>query len=139
MSGEVHIKSSRDDLPFPGITWPVLDPVHSGLHMPIAADEPLDRKNTTTLHQLIHRLDALLMVLKTCKERQCTHPWETLFPEDILRYLGDALDPSFEDFFEREVSNVKFQMCEKGYNAESEGPMWDGKQVYGLVDEVAAE
>ena len=80
-----------------------------------------------TLKNLAHRLDALLMVLKTCKGRQCTHPWEALFPATQVATLADALDPRLDDFFEAKVSRVNFERCEKGYIAESEGPMWDGK------------
>ena len=89
--------------------------------------------------RLVDRLDALLMVLKTCKGRQCTHPWESLFPNEDVRSLLDTLDPSFDGFFEKRVEKVKFEKCEKGYIAESEGPVWDSSQVYGMFEEMAFE
>lgn len=79
------------------------------------------------------------MVLKTCVGRQCTHPWNSLFPSGGVHSLMDALEPEFDDFFREEVSRVKFDRCEKGYIAESEGAMWNEKQVYGMTDEMAYE
>ena len=51
--------------------------------------------------------------------------------------LADALDSAFDDFFESSVPWVHFEKCEKGYIAESEGPIWDGSRAYGMVDEMA--
>ncbi|KAK5087295.1 hypothetical protein LTR70_007238 [Exophiala xenobiotica] len=77
------------------------------------------------VQQLIHRLDALLMVLKTCKGRQCTHPWEQLHPTGDVSSLRDALAPHYDDFYEQEVVRVAFDQCEQAYVLESEGPMWE--------------
>ncbi|KAK5168216.1 uncharacterized protein LTR77_006785 [Saxophila tyrrhenica] len=92
-----------------------------------------------TVARLTLRLDALLLVLKTCSGRQCTHPWETLFPRGEVQSLADALDQRYEDFFETQVDTVQFEKCEKGYIAESEGPVWSGSQVYGMNHEMAFE
>lgn len=89
--------------------------------------------------RLVYRLDALLMVLKTCKGRQCTHPWETLFPDGQVGGLVDALNESFDAFFEFQVSKVRYEKCEKGYIPESEGPMWSNDQAYGMFHEMAFE
>lgn len=89
------------------------------------------------LSSLVHRLDSLLMVLKTCIGRQCTHPWESLFPSGEVTSLSDALDPRYDDFFAERVARVHFDQCERGYIAESEGPMWDEKYAYPMFDEVA--
>lgn len=94
-------------------------------------------QGTSTLSPLVHRLDALLMVLKTCSGRQCTHPWESLFPHGEVYSLSDALNPRYDTFFAKHVSRVRFDKCEKGYIAESEGPMWDDKQAYFMMDEMA--
>ena len=88
---------------------------------------------------VIPRLDALLMVLKTCSGRQCTHPWESLFPDGEIASLADAMDQKYNDFFETKVERVKFDQCEKGYITESEGPMWTGGQVFGMNHEMAFE
>lgn len=93
----------------------------------------------STLAPLIHRLDALLMVLKTCKGRQCTHPWETLFPEGNVKSLSDALDVEYDNYFNKELERVRFDRCEKGYIAESEGPMWKDQVAYFMTEETAYE
>jgi hypothetical protein len=51
----------------------------------------------------------------------------------------DALDESFDEFFETRIEKVKFESCEKGYIPESEGPVWDSNQVYGMFEEMAFE
>ena len=96
-------------------------------------------EESASLAQLVNRLDALLMVLKTCKGRQCTHPWELLFPTGNVKSLADARDPKFDSFFEESLEKVKFERCEKGYVAESEGPVWTSSQAYGMFDEVAID
>jgi arylsulfatase A-like enzyme len=95
--------------------------------------------NGVPLSRLVHRLDALLMVLKTCTGRRCTHPWATIFPSGEVENLMDALDESFDEFFETRIEKVKFESCEKGYIPESEGPVWDSNQVYGMFEEMAFE
>ncbi|KAK6388126.1 hypothetical protein LTR65_008134 [Meristemomyces frigidus] len=98
---------------------------------------PNNSTTTTSVHlsRLISRLDTLLVVLKTCKARECTHPWEVLHPAGDVRNLNDALSAEFNDFYEVQQERVYFTQCEKGYIAESEGPM--GARSYGMVDEVA--
>ncbi|KAK6421642.1 hypothetical protein LTR81_005482 [Elasticomyces elasticus] len=75
-----------------------------------------------SMRHLVARLDSLLMVLKTCKARECTHPWETLHPDGSVRDLHDALHSDFDDFYETQQQRIEFTKCEKGYIAESEGP-----------------
>lgn len=86
---------------------------------------------------LVNRLDALLLVLKTCKGQQCTRPWLSLFPGGEVNSLRDALDVKFDGFFESRVERVQFSKCEKGYIAESEGPVWDERQMYLMTEEMA--
>ena len=95
------------------------------------------RGASPTLAPLVNRLDALLMVLKTCKGRQCTHPWESLFPAGQVGSLSDALDPQYDDYFEHELERVRFDRCEKGYIIESEGPLWNAKFAYPMNEEMA--
>lgn len=94
-------------------------------------------QNGIEIERLVHRLDALLMVLKTCVGRQCTHPWEVLFSNGEVKNLYDAVAPEYDEFFETKVERVAFEKCEKGYIAESEGPVWNGSQVYGMVHEMS--
>ncbi|KAK4497361.1 hypothetical protein PRZ48_011812 [Zasmidium cellare] len=76
-----------------------------------------------SIHHILTRLDALLMVLKTCKVSACTHPWEVLHPKGDVTNLKEALHPDFDDFYEVQQQRVKFDKCEKGYILESEGPV----------------
>lgn len=63
------------------------------------------------------------MVLKTCKGRSCTHPWEVLHPAGDVGDLHDALDSRFDEFYEIHQERVRFTKCEKGYIPEGEGPV----------------
>lgn len=67
------------------------------------------------------RLDALLMVLKSCKGDTCIQPWRTLHPYGDVHSLLDALDDTFDAFYVRQV-RVQFGWCEHGYLLEAEGP-----------------
>lgn len=78
--------------------------------------------SSTSIHHLLSRLDALLLLLKSCQARSCTHPWESLHPSGDVNSLHDALDPSFDSFYHIEQEKVHFTRCEKGYIIESEGP-----------------
>lgn len=77
------------------------------------------------------------MVLKTCTGRQCTHPWESLFPSGEVKGLADALEQKYDNFFEQRVQRVRYSRCERGYIAESEGPMWNEKMAYPMTGEMA--
>ena len=73
------------------------------------------------LEQVVDRLDALMMVLKSCKGRTCVDPWSTIHPQGDVRSLTDALSPRFDAFYEQQPK-VGFSKCELGYIIESEGP-----------------
>lgn len=63
------------------------------------------------------------MVLKSCKARSCTHPWEVLHPSGDVNNLHEALKVEYNHFYEVEQEKVQFSKCEKGYILESEGPL----------------
>lgn len=89
-----------------------------------------------TIGQMMQRLDALLLLLKDCKGRQCTHPWESYFPAGEVKSLAQALNYKYDDFFARAVASVALDECTKGYIPELEGPAWNSSQVFATVDEV---
>lgn len=62
-----------------------------------------------------------MMVLKSCKARQCTHPWEVLHPEGNVRSLTDALSEEFDSFYKNQPK-VSFNSCQLGYLTAEEGP-----------------
>ncbi|RMJ12657.1 hypothetical protein CDV36_007698 [Fusarium kuroshium] len=71
--------------------------------------------------QVIDRLDALMLVLKSCKGQSCIEPWKILHPEGDVTSLKDALDVKFDEFYEQQVK-VSFDRCEDGYLIDAEGP-----------------
>ncbi|KIY46643.1 sulfatase [Fistulina hepatica ATCC 64428] len=45
------------------------------------------------------RLDALMLVLKTCVSTACTDPWSELLPSTGVTSLDDALSSTYDDYF----------------------------------------
>ncbi|KIX07139.1 uncharacterized protein Z518_05116 [Rhinocladiella mackenziei CBS 650.93] len=95
---------------------------HTGIRRSRSATSTKTTTTKTTIHHLLSRLDSLVLVLKTCKARSCTHPWEVLHPTGNVKNLHDALDSRYDDFYEIQQERVRFDKCEKGYILESEGP-----------------
>lgn len=75
-----------------------------------------------SLDQVVSRLDALLLVLKSCKGVECTLPWETLHPGgQKVTTLSEALNPRYDAFYAAQP-DISFSACELGYLPEFEGP-----------------
>lgn len=74
-----------------------------------------------TFDQIVDRLDALMMVLKSCKAKSCQKPWKALHPGGDISTLKDALHHAFDTFY-RSQPKVSFTSCELGYMLEAEGP-----------------
>lgn len=62
-----------------------------------------------------------MMVLKSCKEDTCIHPWKALHPDEDVQSLSEAIHDRFDAFYEQQP-RVSFTKCELGYIKESEGP-----------------
>ncbi|KAJ4267223.1 hypothetical protein NW762_003324 [Fusarium torreyae] len=75
----------------------------------------------TTAQQVLNRLDALMLVLKSCKGETCIEPWKILHPEGDVTSLKDALKNKFNAFYQEQVK-VRFDRCEAGYLVDAEGP-----------------
>lgn len=88
---------------------------------PLNANVETSGPASSSVANLVSRLDALLVVLKTCKARECTHPWEVLHPEGDVDRLKNALHPSFDAFYAAQ-QKLYWTQCEQAYVAESEGP-----------------
>ncbi|MCJ1307627.1 hypothetical protein MMC25_001274 [Agyrium rufum] len=73
------------------------------------------------LHAVISRLDALLLVLKSCKAISCRLPWKTLHPNGKVNSLQDALNPAYDSFYASQPK-VAYSSCEPGYIIIAEGP-----------------
>ncbi|KIW02316.1 uncharacterized protein PV09_06462 [Verruconis gallopava] len=70
---------------------------------------------------VVDRLDALLMVLKSCKGESCVAPWKHIHPQGDVHSLTDALHRQFDSFYTQQPK-VAFSKCELGYIKSSEGP-----------------
>lgn len=71
--------------------------------------------------ELISRLDALLMVTKSCKQDSCRVPWGTLFPAGQVTDLETAMNSQYDTFFANQPK-VTFSECRSGYIVSAEGP-----------------
>lgn len=86
---------------------------------PFAAFDSL----STDVKRIVSRLDALMLVLKTCVGPSCTAPWSVLFPQNGVTGLSQALETKYDDFF-AQLPRVKFDECALGYQARREEPLW---------------
>lgn len=73
------------------------------------------------VRQVIARLDALLMVLKSCKGAACIKPWAVLHPNSSVDSLQDALHKTYNTFYHKQPK-VAFDRCGDGYILGDEGP-----------------
>lgn len=73
-----------------------------------------------SLRPLVARLDALMMILKSCVGVECTRPWQQLHPQGNVETLGDALNTKYDSFYESQPK-VGFSACKMGYLKEYEG------------------
>ncbi len=60
--------------------------------------------------QLYNRLDALLMVSKSCTQDSCRNPWSVLFPGGQVNNLGDAMKSTYDIFFANQPK-VSYTAC----------------------------
>ncbi|KAI1341591.1 Arylsulphatase [Xylariaceae sp. FL0016] len=79
---------------------------------------------STTVADLVDRLDALALVLKTCKTDACRRPWASIHPDGGVQNLAQALDSQFDEYY-RGMPKVKWDKCWNGYIKEAEAPYWD--------------
>ncbi|ORY86729.1 putative arylsulfatase precursor [Leucosporidium creatinivorum] len=76
-----------------------------------------------SLIKLQHRLDALLLVLKTCVGEVCRNPWKTVFPDGSVSSLNAGLEKRFDGYF-ADLPKVKYSYCDIGYHRRLEAPFW---------------
>ena len=85
-------------------------------------NEQATAANPFPINRLESRLEALLLVLKSCKAITCIKPWLALHPGGKVTTLKDAMDPKFDAFYEQQQNRISFSKCEPGYIIKSEGP-----------------
>lgn len=82
--------------------------------------------------QVTNRLDALLMVTKSCRGKGCREPWGVLHPGGNVGDLAGALHERFDAFYESQP-RVDFASCVQGHVVAEEGPQdvrpWNGGDV----------
>lgn len=78
-----------------------------------------------TIGKLVARLDSLLLVLKSCKEKTCLRPWESLHPGGDVSSLNEALSAEFDEFYLSQEAKVSFSRCELGHILDAEGPQFE--------------
>ncbi|PWY65625.1 arylsulfatase [Aspergillus sclerotioniger CBS 115572] len=74
-----------------------------------------------SLSRVIDRVDALLLVLKSCQGNTCIQPWRVLHPDGSVDSLRDALDLKYDGFYTIQPK-VSYSACENGYIIAAEGP-----------------
>lgn len=87
----------------------------------------LARGDVKPEHQrLLDRLNAILMVIKSCTGNTCRDPWSALQPPNALKpvaSLPGAMDPAYDDFFAT-VPSVRFAQCIAYQDEENEQPFY---------------
>ena len=70
-----------------------------------------------SVEQVIHRLDALVLVLKTCTGDQCRFPWNQLHPDNSVQNLSAALHERYDQFYRDSysIAKVGWQECYSGF------------------------
>jgi arylsulfatase A-like enzyme len=104
------------------------------------SDEDINAKRDSyeiagrSFKHIVDRLDALMMVLKSCKGESCRDPWGVLQPDHDIKTLKDALTNHYDAFY-HEQPKVRFDECALGYIREVEGPQhvkqweeWSGER-----------
>ncbi|GAA5799922.1 hypothetical protein HPULCUR_005343 [Helicostylum pulchrum] len=88
-------------------------------------NDPYAMKNlyTGATNQLVNRLDALLVVLKSCRAETCRDPWRILHPDDKhVKTLRDALHKKY-DIHYTQFRKVQFEECLGYYQVTNEAPV----------------
>ncbi|KAI9271333.1 arylsulfatase [Sporodiniella umbellata] len=85
-----------------------------------------DPYETHNIHSFAHtslvtRLDALLIVLKSCRAESCRNPWKVLHPDGTVATLEDALDSKYDEHY-TQFKPVTFKECLPYYNVANEIP-----------------
>ncbi|KAI8614661.1 alkaline-phosphatase-like protein [Chytriomyces sp. MP71] len=68
---------------------------------------------------LLHRLDALLLVLKDCVGEQCARPWADLHSSGTVQNLSEALDAQYDAFYAT-AGRLEIKECLSGFFKENE-------------------
>ncbi|KAF9893148.1 hypothetical protein FE257_012559 [Aspergillus nanangensis] len=86
------------------------------------------------VQQLVNRLDAVILVQKSCRQDQCRSPWKHLHPDGQVHNLKQALDVKFDEQY-AQYPKVKYDECFMStlYDPAAEGPQWDDVEASRLL------
>lgn len=93
--------------------------------------------STDAAHQRVSsRLNALLMVMKSCEADTCRDPWSVIQPPQAdgawrVSCLSEALDPAYDDFFAG-IPEVTIAECVQYQLASNERPFYPPEAEFGL-------
>ncbi|KAL8283402.1 hypothetical protein RQP46_005812 [Phenoliferia psychrophenolica] len=96
----------------------------------LAETSRLGHLRPPSLARLQTRLDALLLVLKTCVGDVCRAPWKSIFPSGEVSSLADALHNDLDSFFGA-LPKVQYSYCDIGYHRRLEAPFWHAGLAFG--------
>lgn len=74
------------------------------------------------ISKVLTRLNGLMMVLKSCKGKDCIYPWNVIHPQGDVTTIREAMDSKFDELYEKEMPQVSFDHCAPAYFLEVEGP-----------------
>lgn len=109
----------------------------------ILQDDPFEMKNLAIdpdaeTQRLMNRLNAMLLVTKSCEQTQCQNTWGAITSAaniTAVTTLKEAMDGQYDDFF-ASLPKVNIEQCLGWQQAENEVPFWppgsDGIAELGL-------
>ncbi|TGZ79523.1 alkaline phosphatase-like protein [Ascodesmis nigricans] len=71
--------------------------------------------------RLYSRLNALLLVTKSCAKESCKSPWKTLHPDGTVLNLPQAMDPKYDPLYNA-LPQVAFKKCLDYQHVDNEVP-----------------
>ncbi|ODQ63110.1 alkaline phosphatase-like protein [Nadsonia fulvescens var. elongata DSM 6958] len=84
-------------------------------------------------NQIITSPNALLLLLRDCKNDQCRHPWRHIHSSDgsFLEFneIIDALDSKYDDFY-ASIEQVSFASCPNGHVLSKHGSQWRNDRIF---------
>ncbi|KAI0015235.1 arylsulfatase [Xylariomycetidae sp. FL0641] len=96
----------------------------------------LAKSTDPDLERVKSRLNALLMVMKSCEADTCRNPWSVLQPArngtaKAISSLGESLDPAYDAFFAT-IPQVNIAECVQYQYAPNEVPFYPPEAQFGL-------
>lgn len=84
---------------------------------------PISANSSADAARLTSRLNGLMLLLKACIGESCRSPWSILHPDGSVKSLADALDPSYDGYYDG-LPSVQFGSCKTVYEHSNETPFF---------------